>query len=51
MSNMQAFHQWLSSTVKAQNDYQRRLRQLTRASRIQIVNAQGDLTWAIWSTS
>ncbi|NOY97930.1 MAG: hypothetical protein GXP40_01840 [Chloroflexi bacterium] len=51
MLNMQAFHKWLSSTAKAQNAYQRHLRQLVQASRIQVMNAQSDLTWAIWSTN
>ncbi len=50
MLTMQAFHKWLSSTEKAQDACQRCLRQLTWASRTQVMSAQGDITWAIWST-
>ncbi|MEW5829809.1 MAG: hypothetical protein AB1846_13030 [Chloroflexota bacterium] len=51
MSNMQAFHKWLSSTEKPQDACQRCLRQLTRASRNLVISLQGDITWAIWSAA
>lgn len=48
MSNMQKFHNWLSSTNQPQSTVQRRLKHLTQVSRPQIVKATNAMTWAIW---
>ena len=48
MSNMQAFHKWLSSTHRTPNTYQRTLSRLTRVSRAQVLNIASDLIWYIW---
>lgn len=48
MSNMQAFHKKLFSQTGTANDYQRRLFQLTRVDRAQVLNIAGELTWHIW---
>jgi hypothetical protein len=48
MSNMQAFRKQLFASVNSNNVHQRRLVRLSQVSRIQILNAIGDLTWFIW---
>jgi hypothetical protein len=44
--NMQDFYQRLS--VKPEQPHQHRLAGLTRASRMQILNATSELIWYIW---
>ncbi len=48
MFTMQGFHNWLTSTTKASNDYRERLTRLARLDRDQILRATADLTWVIW---
>ena len=46
--NMQAFYNRLS--VKPSKSHQRRLTNLTRVSRAQILDATSELTWLIWNS-
>lgn len=48
MFNMQAFHQWLSSTADTPSGYQRRLMSLARLGREQLLRASSNLGWEIW---
>ena len=48
MSNMQAFHKWLSSTSGRPSAYQHALSRLARVSRAQILNIASDLIWYLW---
>jgi hypothetical protein len=50
MSNMQAFHEQLSSGAEELNAYQHSLLQLTHISRVQIISLTEDLTWYFWAT-
>ena len=44
--NMQAFYRRLA--VKPSKAHQRRLANLTRVSRTQVLNATADIEWLIW---
>ncbi len=46
--NMHAFYRRL--TVKPSKAHQRRLSNLTRVSRAQVLNATGDTEWFVWHT-
>ena len=48
MSNMQAFHEWLFSAKETPDTHRRRMMQLTRLSRTQIMEIASDLLWFIW---
>jgi hypothetical protein len=50
MSNMQAFHEWLSAPTQTSGAYRCSLALLSKVSRPQILNIASDMIWVIWET-